>query len=313
MEPEVRYTLVGAALLGLLLALALTMVWLTRGGPSADLRYYTIHFEHASLEGLQVGGDISMRGIKVGRVVDCSISRDNINRANVTVRIDHKSPVSDNTVATINRNILTGLASISLVTPGAPGPELTKIAPGEEHPVIAEGEFSELSAAVDRFALAGASAFDSLDHLLNKENREAFAATLASLRQLSGALSQRVGKLDAVAAALVRNSNEFAKSSREIAAAVDRVSASAQPVASQAEATLRDISHAAQSLEHETSAVAMKLDGAADSSALEISATARELRATAEILARAADQLKDPRALILGPSRGQLGPGETLQ
>ena len=51
MEPEVRYTLVGAALLGLVLALGLMMVWLTRGGASADLRYYTIHFEHASLEG----------------------------------------------------------------------------------------------------------------------------------------------------------------------------------------------------------------------------------------------------------------------
>ena len=312
MEPEVRYTLVGAALLGLVLALALTMVWLTRGGPSADLRYYTIHFEHASLEGLQLGGDINMRGIKVGRVEDYSIARDNINRVNVTIRIDRKSPVSDNTVATISRNILTGLASISLVTPGAPGPELTKIAPGEQYPVIPEGESRELNAAVDRFALTGARAFDSLDQLLNKENREAFAATLANLRQLSNAISQRVGKLDAVADALVRNSNELAKSSLEIAAAVDRVSVSAQPVASQAEATLRDISHAAQSLERETSALAENLNGAADSSALEISATAQELRATAEILASAADRLKDPRALVLGPTPAQLGPGEKL-
>ena len=200
----------------------------------------------------------------------------------------------------------------AFVTPGAPGPKLAKISPGEQYPVIPEGESREFTAAIDRFALSGASAFDSLDQLLNKENREAFAATLANLREVSGALSQRVGKLDAVADALVKNSNEFAKSSREIAAAVDRVSASAQPVASQAEVTLRDISHAAQSLERETSAVATKLGGAADSSALEISATAKQLRATAEILARAADQLKDPRALILGPSRGQLGPGETL-
>jgi len=175
---------VGAVLLALALAVALTLVWLERGGAGADLRYYTIHFEHTSLEGLQVGGDINMRGIKVGRVEEYSISRYNINRINVTVRIDRKSPVSDNTVATIGRNILTGLASISLVTPGAPGPELTKIAPGEEYPVIAEGESSELNAAVDRFALAGASAFDSLDQLLNKENRQAFAATLANLREL---------------------------------------------------------------------------------------------------------------------------------
>jgi phospholipid/cholesterol/gamma-HCH transport system substrate-binding protein len=311
MEPEVRYTLVGASLLGLVLALALTMVWLTRGGARPDLNY-TIHFDHASLDGLQVGGDVNLRGIKVGRVEDYSISRDNINRVDVTVRVDRNSPVSDNTVATIGRNILTGLASINLVTPGAPGPKLTKISPGERYPVIPEGESREFTEAVDRFALSGARAFDSLSQLLNKENREAFAATLANLRQLSGALSQRVGKLDAVADALVRNSNEFAKSSREIAAAVDRVSASAQPVASQAEVTLRDISHAAQSLERETSTLLAKIDGAADSSAVEIGATAQELRATAKVLARAADQLKDPRALIFGPSPAQLGPGEKL-
>jgi len=311
MERESRYTLVGAALVGLLFAMALMMIWLTHGGARPDLNY-TIHFDHASLDGLQVGGDVNLRGIKVGRVEDYSISRDNINRVNVTIRVDRKSPVSENTVATIGRNILTGLASINLVTPGAPGPELTEIAPGERYPVICEGESRELTAEVDRFAATGASAFDSLDQLLNKENREAFAATLANLRQLSGALSQRVGKLDAVADALVKNSNEFAKSSREIAAAVGRVSANAQPVASQAEVTLRDISHAAQAIERETSALAAKLDGTADSSALEISATAQELRGTAEILARAADQLKDPRALILGPSPAQLGPGEKL-
>jgi len=311
MEREPRYTLVGAALLGLMFVVALTMIWLTRGGPRPELNY-TIHFDHASLDGLQVGGDVNLRGIKVGHVEDYSIARDNINRVNVSIRVDRKSPVSDNTVATIGRNVLTGLASINLVTPGTPGPELTRVAPGEAYPVIPEGESAELAGAVDRFALSGARAFDSLDQLFNKENREAFAATLANLRELSGALSQRVGKLDAVADALVRNSNEFAKSSREIAAAVDRVSASAQPVAIQAEVTLRDISHAAQSLERETSTLAATVNGAADSSALEISATSQQLRATAEILARAADQLKDPRALIVGPSPAQLGPGERL-
>ena len=115
MERESRYTLVGAALVGLMFAIALTMIWLTRGGARPDLNY-TIHFDHASLDGLQVGGDVNLRGIKVGRVEDYSIARDNINRVNVTIRVDRKSPVSDNTVATIGRNILTGLASINLVT-----------------------------------------------------------------------------------------------------------------------------------------------------------------------------------------------------
>ncbi len=312
MEPEARYTLVGGALLALVLAIAGALVWLEHTGRRSDYQYYTIHFDHASLDGLQVGGDVNMRGIKVGRVEDYSISRDNINRVNATIRIDRKAPVSENTVATISRNVLTGLASVNLVTPGTPGLELTKIPDGEKFPVIPEGDSRELTASIDRLALAGAGALDSLGQLLNKENREALAATLANVRELSSALSQRVGKLDAAADALAKGSADLGRASREIAAAVDRVAASAQPVASQAEVTLRDLSKAARALERETAALAGKVDGITDSSALEISATALELRATAEVLARAADRLKDPRAAILGPGPAQLGPGEKL-
>lgn len=313
MEPDARYTLVGAVLLVLVLAVALTMVWLARSGGGGDFHYYTIHFEHQSLGGLEVGGDVDMRGVKVGRVESIEIARNNINRVDTTISVGRRSPVSDNTVAAVGRNLLTGLARIELVTPGAPGPELTKIGAGERYPVIPENVGTgDLGAAVDRLAISGAKALDSLDQLLNKENREAFAATLANLRQLSGDLTQRMGKLDAVADALARSSTEVGESSRRIAAAIDRVSASAQPVASQAEVTLRDLSRAVQSLERETSVLVAKLDGTADSTTLEIRATAQELRSTAEILARAADQLKDPRALILGPSPAQLGPGEKL-
>ena len=312
MEPEARYTLVGAVLLALALAVAVSLVWLQNSGRRSDYRYYTIHFDHASLDGLQVGGDVNMRGIKVGRIEDYSISRDNINRVDAAIRIDRKAPVSENTVATISRNVLTGLATVNLVTAGAPGPELTRVPAGEKFPVIPEGDSRELTASIDRLALAGAGALANLDQLLNKENREAFAATLANVRQLSGALSQGTGRLDAAVDALARGSAELGKSSREIAAAVDRLAASAQPVASQAQVTLRDLSNAAQAIERETTALRGKVDGVTDSSALEISATAQELRATAEILARAADRLKDPRAAIVGPGPAQLGPGEKL-
>ncbi len=125
MEPEARFTAIGAILLALLVAAAAATVWLTRSGPRADLRYYTIYFERQSLQGLQVGGDVEMRGVQVGRVERFSIARDNINRVQVTIRIDGRTPVATNTVAVVGRKILTGLARIDLVTPGEPGPELT--------------------------------------------------------------------------------------------------------------------------------------------------------------------------------------------
>ena len=63
MEPESRYTAIGAALLVLILALAGAAVWLTRSGARADVRHYTVYFERQSLQGLQVGSGVEMRGI----------------------------------------------------------------------------------------------------------------------------------------------------------------------------------------------------------------------------------------------------------
>jgi phospholipid/cholesterol/gamma-HCH transport system substrate-binding protein len=314
LEPEARYTTVGATLLALVVAVVLGITWLARTGARADFRYYTIYFERQSLEGLQVGGDVNMRGVKVGRVESYSISRENINRVQVTIRIDRKTPVSTNTVAVVDRNILTGIARIHLATPGQPGPELAAVQPGEDYPVIPEGQsdIELLTSAMNRLALTGASALSNLEQLLSKENREAFGAALANMRDLSGTLSQRVGRIDEIADVLVAGIVDFGKSSRDIATAVDRIGAGAQPAFKQADATLRELSRAVQALEREATALARRLDHAADSGSHEVRATAQELRASAEILSRAADRLQDPRALILGPSATQLGPGERM-
>jgi phospholipid/cholesterol/gamma-HCH transport system substrate-binding protein len=315
MEPEARYTTVGATLLALVVAVVLAMTWLARTGARADFRYYTIYFERQSLEGLQVGGDVNMRGVKVGRVESYSISRQNINRVQVIIRIDRNTPVSTNTVAVVDRNILTGIARIHLATPGQPGPELAAVQPGEDHPVIPEGQsdIELLTSAMNRLAMTGASALANLEQVLSKENREAFGAALANMRDLSGTLAQRVGRLDEVADVLVAGIVDFGKSSREIAVAVDRIGTGAQPAFKQADATLRELSRAVQSLEREATALARRLDHAADSGSHEVRATAQELRASAEILSRAADRLQDPRALIHGPSAAQLGPGERMR
>jgi phospholipid/cholesterol/gamma-HCH transport system substrate-binding protein len=314
-EPEARYTSVGATLLVLVVAVVLAMTWLARTGARADFRFYTIYFERQSLEGLQVGGDVNMRGVKVGRVESYSISRENINRVQVIVRVDRNTPVSTNTVAVVDRNIVTGLARINLATPGQPGPELSAVQPDESYPVIPEGQsdIEQLTGAVNRLAITGASALQNLEQLLNKENRDAFGAALANLRDASGALTTRMGRLDEVADALAKSAAEFGKSSREIAEAVDRVGASAQPAIKQADVALRELASTARALERETTALTKRLDHAADGSMLEIRATAQELRSSAEILSRAADRLQDPRAAIFGPSPGQLGPGERLR
>jgi len=184
MEPEARYTAIGAVLVLLILALAASAVWLTRSGARAEMRRYTVYFEHQSLEGVQVGSAVEMRGIQVGRVERLAIQRENINRVQVTLRIYGRTPVSDNTVAVVERKLVSGVARIALDTPHPPGPELTRVLPGERYPVIAEGQsdLEQFSDQLNKLAVNGAGALAGMNELLSERNRKEILAAIADLR-----------------------------------------------------------------------------------------------------------------------------------
>ena len=93
------------------------LIWLNRTGTRGDFNYYTIYFERQPLDGLQLGADVDMRGIKIGRVEDYQLQPENINRVKVNVRTDRRAPVRTNTVAIVTRNFVTGIAKVSLITP----------------------------------------------------------------------------------------------------------------------------------------------------------------------------------------------------
>jgi len=293
MEPEARFTFIGAALLVLLLVVAGATMWLTRNGARAEFRYYTIYFERQSLGGLQVGGDVEMRGVQVGRVERFAISRDNINRVQATIRVDAKTPVSTNTVAVVNRKILTGLARIDLETPGEPGPELFEVREGEKYPVIAEGQstLDHIADSANRIAVRGANVLASVDDLLNEKNRAEIVATLASFRGMADAIKTTAETAQQTARSADATAREATTMARE-----------ATTTAREATSTLRQISRTAAAVERAT-----------EVSTNDARATLQELRATAEIVARSADRLDNPRELLFGPNPAQLGPGEKLK
>jgi len=315
MEPEVRYTYVGAALIGLVAALILGFLWLTEAASRDEYRSYTIFFQRQPLDGLQVGGDVTMRGIKVGQVMDYELSPTEINQVRVAVRVDREVPVSDNTYAVVARNLVTGLARISLVTPLPAGPKLTAAPPGEKYPVIKEGTSAaeQLQDAAGRAAAAGTSALERLNELLDEKNRKAFADAVANIRDLTAGLNQRLVKVDEAIASLTRSADAFGKSGERIAASIEKVAGDIGPVTKEAENTLREVTATVATIQRETVALAQQIESATGSGSLELRATAHELRTTADLLDRTLDRLRDPRAVIFGPNPASLGPGEKLQ
>lgn len=330
MEPDTRHTLIGAAILALAAAAVWSVLWLSQTGNSSDFRFYTIYFERQSLDGLQVGGDVTMRGVKVGRVEGYTLSRNNINRVRVQIRIARETPVSDNTLAVVTRNLVTGIARIKLDTPGTPGPELTTIAEGETHPVIPEGtsDLDQIADAASRLAVSADALMVNLNRFLDGETAGNLNATLVAFRDLAQGLETRLQALDRATAGIERAATGFSRSSEAVTRSVEAVAAQVAPLAGEigdtvrdARASLRTLNEVARSLETEVRkavsgfedqgrSIARRTEDAVDAGLLDLRATTEELRARIESATRTLERLQDPRGLLFGPADKQLGPGE---
>src|ERR1700760_904757 len=104
MEPEARYSLVGAVVLALVAALAAGVVWLAASGNQRDMRPYHVHFVKQSLEGLDVRSDVRMKGIRVGEVKSLAFARNHPGMVEVVLGVEPSAPVLKSTRAVVDRN-----------------------------------------------------------------------------------------------------------------------------------------------------------------------------------------------------------------
>jgi ABC-type transporter Mla subunit MlaD len=327
MEAEARYTYVGAGVIVLVTALIAAVVWLKRVGSEEDLRRYTVYFERQRLDGLQIGGDVDMRGIKIGRVesyalADYTVAHDQVNRVRVTIRVARHAPVRTNTVAVVTRNFVTGIAQITLVTPEPPGPPLEGPPPDEPYPVIAEGrsDLDEIAGKVGRLGDMAAEVMTNLNRVMTPENREALGETLKNLRVLTASMNQRLAHVDRALDSMTRAAAEVGRSGDRIASAtehagrrVDDLIGDAQRNLAQLEAAIADIAQTASSVQKQAQSITHRVDRSASVIEDQLAASVAELRISVDAAARALDRLQDPRRALFGPEKGTLGPGETLR
>lgn len=312
MEADAKYTYVGLAVVALFAALVGGLVWLNQSGGRQDFNYYTIYFVQQRLDGLQIGADVLMRGIKIGRVEDYQLSNDDINRVRVDIRTDRRTPVSTNTVAVVTRNFVTGLAKVDLVTPSPPGPPLESPGRNREHAVIPEGT-SNVDLIASRLNMVGDTAMETLERLnevLRPENRAAIDKAIVNLRDLTGNLNQRIIELERTLATVNRAATDLGTASTHVTTFVDGAGKDLRPVLRQADRTLQDLSAATRTLEQQAARLAQSVDGTVQTTGDQLAATAGEIRTAGEMLSRVLDRLQDPRAALLGPESDQRGPGE---
>jgi phospholipid/cholesterol/gamma-HCH transport system substrate-binding protein len=315
MEPEAKYTLVGTVVLLLVALIAVAVVWLRSTSGQRDDVPYKIYFANQSLEGLQVRSDVKMQGIKIGSVTGFRISSRRPGSVEVIVRVDESAPLRQDTRATVERHLLTGIASIRLVNVSDGSPPLTEVPADEPYPVIAEGEseYQQISESVSQMALRADETMKRINATLSDENQAAFAGILANLQRISGNVDRSLAGLDRTLASMGRAADEVRTLSTDIAGDARKLAARYDTLGEESTTVVRDLSASIRQIGADVARLSRRADALFADGNVELRMTARELRVAADSLGAAARRLGDPGKVLFGPVEGSLGPGEAAK
>jgi phospholipid/cholesterol/gamma-HCH transport system substrate-binding protein len=311
MEPEAKYTLVGSAVLGLVVLVAAAIYWLATSGQGKEVHTYTIYFSHQSLEGLQVRSDVRMKGIRVGAVTAFSFSPTRPGTVQVVVAVDPATPVKQSTQAVVDRNLITGVAAIRLQNAREDSPPLPEASAGENQ-VIAEGasQLQQFSEMVDQLSQRADETMRRIDAALSPQNVAALSETLENVRVASQGAAGAVKRLDGTLASVGRAADRFDAATASASVDVHRLAQRYDALGADTAVGIRELTGAVRQMSADVSGLSQRTEGLLIDTDAELSTTAQQLRATADSLGTAARRFRDPRATFFGAAEGNLGPGE---
>jgi phospholipid/cholesterol/gamma-HCH transport system substrate-binding protein len=181
MEREANYTAVGAFVLLIATMAGLFVYWYAGSSDARDYVRYEIYFE-GSVSGLNRGSTVRYLGVEVGRVVAIRIDKRAADRVQVIADIDANTPISQDTLASLSLQGVTGLLYIDLLANADPKRRMDPV-PSAQYPVI-----DSVRSNFDLFLASLPDLVGRASQVLSDENIESFSRMLASLEKSANAL-----------------------------------------------------------------------------------------------------------------------------
>lgn len=320
MEPKVNYVVVGAFVVALGAAVLGVILWLGKSDyRGVHDRYYA--YMRESVAGLSVNSAVKYRGVDVGRVKDIELNPENPEEVRLTLDILHGTPIKTDTVAVLETQGLTGLATLNLNGGSRDAPAL-EAAPGQEYPVIKTGPslFFRLDMAISRLLseqgltklLANLNQLSqNATAVVDEANRAALRQILKDLSELTQTLAARNERVDKGVVNASQAAENLARltetMNKQMPLLLERVNKSAAALQGMTE-ELAKTGRAVSGLVQETKP---DLEQFSRNTLAETGQLVTELRQLTATLNRVAQDLeREPNALVLGRTPRPRGPGE---
>lgn len=291
----------------LLVAAGLVAIWWF-GGKHEDTRDYLVVTPY-NVTGLNVQAQVRYRGIRVGKVEDIHLSKDEPGNILIRIRINDEVPVTKGTAAKLGYQGVTGLAFVLLEDEGEDRTPLT--APEGTLPRIAM-EQSLIQEMSDVGADAMHQARDlltSVNDLLGEQNQKRINNTLANLEAVSANLKPATQDLPRTMAQLHKalSDDNLQRLSTALEGAA-QASREVPPALAEARQLLDSLHRLSERLDQ---GAASSSDGSLGVLSPRWSELAAELGNTSRQLNRVLQQLEQsPQSLIFGTQPLPPGPGE---
>ncbi len=240
METRASHLYVGTLVLLLVFASLCFVLWLVRAEIHRERAYYDIYFE-GSVAGLGLGGDVRYRGIRIGEVDNIAVPPDNPTSVRVTVELDADFPIRQGDEASLELQLITGLAYIDIDGAGPDSPMLNT--QGDQRlPIIPSkpSAVALLFKGAPALISQGILLTERLESFLSEENAVAFSSMLADINVLTGELAGRQAQIGRILDGFEEGSQELS----ELSAVVRRTMSGIESWMVQANDTLAVVHHA---------------------------------------------------------------------
>lgn len=215
MENKANYTIVGAFVLGSILAINVFILWLSHSGLHTDFVTYEIDFS-GSVTGLEVGSAVRYRGIPVGKVKNIEINPEDLEQIRVTANIKKDIPIKEDAYASLESIGITGIAYVQINGGSKSSPTIQN--DGTKTPMITS-RASRLEEVVDTVPalLHQASALiQDIRAILSEENRASVQKTLENLSVLTSSLVPSDKNVASIADTLRDTASQLKKSFKSL-------------------------------------------------------------------------------------------------
>lgn len=320
MEPKVNYILVGSfvALLGA--AVLAGILWLGKSDYRGSYDRYEAYMTE-SVAGLSIDSSVKYRGVDVGRVKAIALRADNPEEVLLTLDIMRGTPVKTDTIAVLETQGLTGLATINLTGGSREAPSLQAQA-GQPYPVIktAPSLFARLDKTASRLLSEEglAQLLADLDlaakgvaNVLDEGNRTALTKTIKDLSDVAQTIAGHKTQIE-------QTLNGAAKSAENVSKLTASLNAQVPLLLAEINKSVMAMDMATEQLAKTTKTVGTVVNEARPElqqftkrTLPEAGQLVTELRQLTSTLTRVARELeREPSSLVFGRKTPTRGPGE---